>query len=179
MNQYPSNQPPSLSPANNQQDKYTPIPQANSYNGNAYMLVLYDYDSNFIHVEPMQSRTKEAHLAAYKRAIQLFKSRGLMPKLQKLDNEASKLLQNCTQDEDINYQLVPPGLHHRNAVERAIRTFKNHFIAGLCTTDVTFPLNLWNRILPQALIMLNLLRPSRINPRLSAWAQVHDRFDYN
>jgi hypothetical protein len=32
---------------------------------------------------------------------------------------------------DIKYQLVPPHIHRRNAAERAIRTFKNHFIAGL------------------------------------------------
>jgi hypothetical protein len=32
---------------------------------------------------------------------------------------------------DANFQLVPPGIYRRNAAERAIRTFKNHFIAGL------------------------------------------------
>jgi hypothetical protein len=40
-------------------------------------------------------------------------------------------------------------------------------------------LHLWDRLLPQALISLNLLRGSRINPRLSAYAQVHGMFDYN
>jgi hypothetical protein len=29
-----------------------------SHSGNANMLVLYDYDSNLIHVEPMHNRTK-------------------------------------------------------------------------------------------------------------------------
>jgi hypothetical protein len=150
-----------------------------STTGNAYMLVLYEYDSNFIHVEPMKNRTKEEHLAAYRRAITLFQSRGLSPKLQRLDNEASGILQQFMRDSDIDYQLVPPGLHRQNASEQAIRTFKNHFIAGLCTTDPNFPLILWDRLLPQALITLNLLRTSRINPRLSAWAQVHGLFDFN
>jgi hypothetical protein len=31
----------------------------------------------------------------------------------------------------VDFQLVPPGIYWRNAAERAIRTFKNHFIAGL------------------------------------------------
>jgi hypothetical protein len=56
-------------------------------------------------------------------------------------------------EENINFQLVPPGLH-----QRAIRTFKNHFIAGLCTTAPDFPLTLWDQLLPQALMTLNLLR---------------------
>jgi hypothetical protein len=39
---------------------------------------------------------------------------------------------------DINYQLVPPHMHRRNAAERAIRTFKNHFISGLQHATQTF-----------------------------------------
>jgi hypothetical protein len=71
------------------------------------------------------------------------------------------------------------GIHQRNAAERAVRTFKNHFIAGLCSVDPQFPLHLWDRLLPQAKLTLNLLRGSRINPKLSAWAQVHGQFDFN
>jgi hypothetical protein len=82
-------------------------------------------------------------------------------------------------EENIDFQFVPPGLHQRNAAERAIRTFKNHFIAGLCTTAANFPLKLWDQPLPQALMTLNLLRTSRINPHLSAWSQVHGLFHFN
>ena len=63
-------------------------------------------------------------------------------------------------------------MHRRNAAERALRTFKTHFIAGLCSVDKDLPLHLWDRLLPQAELMLNLLRGSRINPKLSAWAQI-------
>ena len=42
-----------------------------------------------------------------------------------------------------------------------------------------FPLHLWCRLLPQAEITLNLFQTSRINPSLSAYAQVHGQFDYN
>ena len=127
----------------------------------------------------MKNRTNEVILAAYQRVISLLKSRGLQPKLQKLDNEASQVLQQYMVEEYIDFQLVPPGLHRRNAAERAIRTFKNHFIAGLCNTAADFPLTLWDQLLPQALMTLNLLRTSRINPRLLAWSQVHGIFDFN
>jgi hypothetical protein len=150
-----------------------------SVSGNSYILVVYDYDSTFIHAEPMKNRTKEVILAAYQRVISLLKSRGLQPKLQKLDNEASQVLQQYMVEEHINFQLVTPGLHRRNAAERAIRTLKNHFIAGLCTTAADFPLTLWDQLLPQALMTLNLLRTLQINPRLLAWSQVHEPFDFN
>jgi hypothetical protein len=42
-----------------------------------------------------------------------------------------------------------------------------------------FPLNLWDKLLPQAVLTLNLLRPSRINPQLSAHVQVHGNFNYD
>jgi len=79
----------------------------------------------------------------------------------------------------IEYQLTPPDVHRRNAAERAIRTFKNHFVAGLCSLDPNFPLHLWDRLLPQALLTLNLLRPSHINPSLSAHAQLFGAYDFS
>ena len=83
------------------------------------------------------------------------------------------------QTEAIKYQLVPPHIHRRNAVERAIQTFKSHFIAGLCTTDPEFPIQLWDRLLPQAEITINILQNSRINSKLSAYAQLNGIFDFN
>jgi hypothetical protein len=80
---------------------------------------------------------------------------------------------------DIAYQLVPPHCHRRNAAERAIRTFKEHFVAGLSSVDPAFPLHLWDRLLPQAEITLNLLRTSRLHPQLSAAAHFHGLVDYN
>ena len=75
--------------------------------------------------------------------------------------------------------MVPPHLHQRNAAERAIQTFKNHFIAGMVSTHKDFPPHLWCRLFPQAIVTLNLLRPSRIHPTLSAHAQLHGLFDFN
>ena len=81
-------------------------------------------------------------------------------------------------EEDITYQLTPAGLHRRNLAKRAIQTFKNHFIAGLCSTHPDFPLVLWDYLIPQALITLNLLRQSCMNPQLSGYAQLYGEFDY-
>ena len=74
---------------------------------------------------------------------------------------------------------MPPHLHRQNAAEQAIQTFKNHFIAGILLTHKYFTLILWCRILPQAIVTLNLLLPSIINPTLSAHAQLRGQFDFN
>jgi hypothetical protein len=54
--------------------------------------------------------------------------------------------------------------------ERAIRTFKEHFVAGLASFDPYFPLHLWDRLLQQAEMTFNLLRTSRQHTQLSAAA---------
>ena len=74
---------------------------------------------------------------------------------------------------------MPPYLHRTNAAERAIQTYKDHLIAGLSSCDPNVPLHLWDRLIPHATLTLNLLRPSRLNPRLSAEAQLNGAFDFN
>jgi hypothetical protein len=149
-----------------------------SSRGHHYIFLLYCYDSNSIHTTPIKNREGASILAAYKATYTRLKASGLTPKLARLDNECSDALKSFFDDTDIDFQLVPPHNHRRNAAERAIRTFKNHFIAGLSTTDKAFPLHLWDLLLPQADITLNLLRGSRINPKLSAHAQVFGQFSY-
>jgi hypothetical protein len=150
-----------------------------SSKGNNYLFVLYDFDSNSIHAEPIPDRTAESILAAFTVTHAKLVTAGLRPKLHRLDNECSTILKQFMLDEDIDFQLTPPGMHRRNAAERAIRTLKNHLIAGICSTNPDFPLHLWDRLLPQCLLTLNLLRSSRINPAISAWAQVNGPIDFN
>jgi hypothetical protein len=59
-------------------------------------------------------------------------------------------------ENDVEYQLVPPHCHMRNTAERSIQTFKEHVVAGPASTDPDFSLHLWDRILPQAEMTLNL-----------------------
>ena len=70
-------------------------------------------------------------------------------------------------------------MHRRNIAERAIQTFKNHFITILAGTHSAFPNNEWDRLLPQAKLTLILLRTSRINPNLSAEEQLNGIFNYH
>ncbi len=95
-----------------------------------------------------------------------------------MDNEAStafkaEIRKNCT------LQVVPPDNHRRNLAERAIQTFKNDFKAVLAGVADNFPMNLWDRLLPQTALTLNLLRQSNIAPTVSAYQYVNRTFDYN
>jgi hypothetical protein len=127
----------------------------------------------------MPRRTGLYILHAYKTIHTRLTTAGLCSKLQRLDNEASLILKDFMTKEGINYQLVPPGIHCCNAAERVICTFKNHFIASLCSTDKSFPLHLWDHLVPQAELTLNMLRGSRPNPQVSALTQLKGHFDFN
>jgi hypothetical protein len=88
-------------------------------------------------------------------------------------------LKNFFTANDVDCQLVPTHFHRRNAAERAIRTFKEQFVSGLSSVDPAFPLYLWDRLLLQAEITLNLLQTSILHPQLSAGAHFHVLVDYN
>jgi hypothetical protein len=127
----------------------------------------------------MKSRGEPYMIRAYNKLIQELVDRGFKPRLQRLDTECSNSLRSLLTRHDIQFQLAPHHMHRRNAAERAIQTFKNHFIAGLCSVDTNFPLRLWDRLLPQETITLNLMRQSRLNPKVSSYAQHYVHYDFN
>ena len=88
--------------------------------GNNYVMVLYDYDSNAILAQPCKTRKGPCLLDAYKKLLGRLKKAGLTPRLQRLDNECSTALKEYMYDENIDFQLAPPGIHQRNSAKRAI-----------------------------------------------------------
>ena len=144
-----------------------------------YLCCAYDYDSNTIHAEPMKTKTGTELMTTYQSIQNLLSERGLTPKLHLLDNECPQVLKTFMNTVQESFQLVPPHIHRRNAAERAIQTFKDHFIAKIASCHKDFPLHLWCRLLPHALITLNLMRQSNMNPKLSAYAQLHGAFNYD
>jgi hypothetical protein len=142
-------------------------------------MLCYIYDCNYIKVGPMKSRSASEWVNEYDSIHKELTVKGLKPKLQTLNNEESTDLKNFFTGNNFAYQLVPPHCHRRNTVKRAIRTFKDHCVAGLSSVDPSFPIHLWDRLLPQTEITLNLLRMSRLHPQLSAAAHYHGLMDYN
>ncbi len=95
-----------------------------------------------------------------------------------LDNEASAQFKEEIQ-KNCDLQMVPPDTHWQNLAEQAIQTFKSHFLAILAGVDPSFPMTLWDRLVPQAVLTLNLLRQAKADPKMSAYEFVHGKMDYN
>jgi hypothetical protein len=153
-----------------------PVP---SSRGNHYIFVLYHQNTNTIHAVAIPNRQaasiRKAWASTHKKLIQ----QGHAPDLHILDNECSQELKDAFAKYNIAFQRVPSKEYRANIAERAIRTFKNHFISILCSGDSNFPMNEWDRLIPQTILKLNLLRSSRIHPSLSAHASLFGNYDFN
>ena len=150
-----------------------------SSRGNQYIFILYDYDGNAILSKAIKSRSAKHIKEAWEYCNAIVTKHGNEVKLHVLDNEASATLKEALRKNNITYQLAPPNQHRINAAERAIRTYKNHLLAGIATCDPDFPIREWDRLLEQCDLTLNLLRNARANPNLSAWAYLHGVHDFN
>ena len=77
-------------------------------------------------------------ILARRRALTRMKNQGIVPKPQVLDNEISGLYQNEIKATDMTFQLVPPDNHRHNIADKAIQTWKYHFIGVLSGTAAYF-----------------------------------------
>jgi hypothetical protein len=150
-----------------------------SSQGNQYIMVLAHIDSNAILAEPMKNRIAGEMIRAYQALLDRLQTAGVMPKRHILDNKYSEEFKATIRKNKMTFQLVPPHDHWRNITEKAIQTFKVHFISILCGTDITFPLHLWCRLLRQSEHALNMLRRARITPMVSVYAYLWGQHDYN
>jgi hypothetical protein len=150
-----------------------------SFKSRQYIFVVYIYDLNAIIVRAMPSRTDAAMVKAFNEVISTLKIGGYTPTLNVMDNKCSAAVEAYIKSERIGIQMVPPHNHRVNAAERAIATFKEHFIAALATVDAHCPLQLWDEFLPQVELTLNMLRFSRRDPTKSANQEVYGTFDFN
>ncbi len=142
-------------------------------------MVLVEVDGNYIDAEPMKNKSARSMVKSYIELWTRLTAKGVIrPTTHLLDNEVSaelkaEIIKNCT------IQLVPSDNHRRSLAERAIQTFKNHFKAILAGVDDSFPMQLWDKLLPQTVLTLNLLRQLNVAPTVSAYQYVHGNFDYN
>ena len=130
---------------------------ARSLDGNQYYFVVYDYDTNYIFAIPLKDMTNTSIIEGFDTVFSQMKEKGHKPKFNVTDNQASTAIKAYLKAQDCAYQFVEPSNHRVNAAERAIQTYKNHFISGLCSTDEQWPIQLWDQLTTQATITLNLL----------------------
>jgi hypothetical protein len=119
-----------------------------SIDGSVCFFVLYHYKTNAILVKPIANVDDRSIFAAYKEVFETLEMKGYKPKMNVMDNQATKYIKKFLTEKECDLQLVEPHNHRVNAAERAIQTFKDAFIAALATTDREFPLQLWDRLAP-------------------------------
>ena len=115
--------------------------------GNHYLMIAYVADPNLILAKAFKRKTKEDLTATYLSIKHELNKKGIQVSLHILDNEASNLYKEAIEKEQCTYQLVPPNNHRRNAAERAIRTFKDHFLRIIAGVAPTFPMSMWDHLL--------------------------------
>ncbi len=115
-----------------------------SLEGNVCFLVVYHYETNAIMAVPIANFTDDAILKAFRQQFKLLKSKGHKIRLNVMDNQACTVVKKYLTTKECKNMLVEPNNHRVNTAERAIQTFKAHFISALATTDSNFPLQLWD-----------------------------------
>jgi hypothetical protein len=132
-------------------------------------MIAFHTNGNLILQQAFKSKSDRHCIAAYNIIMTHLAARGLSVDLQILDNKASFAYKEAiTFKWNTTLQLVPPDMHCRNWMEHAICTFKVHFLAILAGTNAAFPPYLWDLLLLQAELTLNLLRQATLNPWISA-----------
>ena len=150
-----------------------------SLEGYVCYLIVYHYESNTILGLPISGFDDNTVFAAYKTQFEFLESKGFKMKLNVMDNQCTKQIKKFLTEKDCELMLVGPHNHRVNAAERAIQTFKDHFISALAVTDSEFPLQLWDKLTSQVETTLNLMRESHINPRISAYEAIWGPYDWN
>ncbi len=117
-----------------------------------------EVDSSAILVKPMKSRKDEKMILAYNALLLRLKQTGIVPKKHVLDNKVSDNMKNhiCNTC-NFDMELVPLECHQRNAAKVAIRNFKTHFLSILAGVADNFPPSLWDWLLPQTKLTINLI----------------------
>ena len=90
--------------------------------------------------------------------MQRLKAAVIRPKNYVLNNECSTEFKLAIQGKKLEYEIVPKGQHRRNLAERALQPWKAHTIGALSGVSATFPLGLWDELLPQLDMQVNILR---------------------
>jgi hypothetical protein len=140
-----------------------------AWSGNQYVMIAYHTDGNLILQQAFQKNADKHCIPVFIAIMARLVACRLLADLNIKDNEASAdFRQVITEPWKTKFQLVPPDMHRRNKEEQMIRHFKNHFLSILVGVNAAFLPYLWDLLLPQAKVTIDLLRQATIYPKISA-----------
>jgi hypothetical protein len=148
--------------------------------GNQYVMIACHTDGDLILQQAFQTKVDKHCIPAFNTIMARLAACGLLVGLNIRDNEASSDFKRViTESWKTKFQLVPPDMHQRNKAKWMIWHVKNHLLSILPGINATFPLYLWDLLLPQAKLTVNLLRQATINLKISTWEYFNGLFDFN
>jgi hypothetical protein len=97
-----------------------------SLDGSVCFFVLYHYKLNCILTTPIAGLDNISIFNAYKKQFEELAAKGFKPKLNVMDNQATKHIKKILTDNECKLQLVEPHNHHVNAAELASKHSRMH-----------------------------------------------------
>ncbi len=82
-----------------------------SLDGNVCFLVMYHYETNAIFAVPIPGLNSKSILDAYKKIFEYLVSKGYKPKVNVMDNQATKAIKEYLVTQQCKLQLVEPHNH--------------------------------------------------------------------
>ena len=104
-----------------------------SNRGHQYVMIMYHWDCNVIWGQPLKKNSARDIGEAYNALMKYFINGNFQPNLFIFDNEFSGEFKAALHDNDIFLHLVTPHIYRNNPAERAIQTWKDHFLADLAS----------------------------------------------
>ncbi len=148
--------------------------------GNQYIMIAYHMEGNLILQQAFPTKADKHCIPAFNVIMTRLTARRLSVDLNIRDNEASADFKRViTKTWRAKFQLVLPDMHRRNKAKQMIGHFKNHFLLILASINAAYPPYLWDLLLPQAELTINLLRKAAANPNISAWEYFTGPFNFN
>ena len=135
-------------------------------------------NSNAVLAEPMKTCSTMEMITAYLALLVRLCHAGFVPTKHILDNEYFKGLKEVICN-TCKLQLVPPGSICANLAEVTIKAFKQHFSSIIASKAINFPRSFWNELLPQTLLILNLLHKPNAIPIVLVHTHLYGYHDYN
>jgi hypothetical protein len=85
-----------------------------SIDGSVCFFVMYHYETNAILVKAIKNLDDHSIYEAYKELFETLEAKGYKPKMNVMDNQATKYIKNFLTTKDCNLQVVEPHNHRVN-----------------------------------------------------------------
>ena len=92
--------------------------------GNEHTLFSYHFDANHVRAVHIKNIKGSTIVEACKKLQSTFEQASVAPETYVLDNETSCKLLDAFEEQDVDYQLVPPHNHRNNQAELSMQTLK-------------------------------------------------------